>query len=1082
MSDSTAGTAPAPSENGQEANRASAFRLVGIGASAGGLEALKAFFDNVPEACPHSFIIIQHLSPDYKTMMAELLARNTRLPIHEVINGMVIEPGSIYLITPNTIITLDGRALIVRDRPEGQALTLPIDIFFQSLAAEEGENAIAVILSGTGSDGTRGARAVKEAGGTVMVQSPEQAKFDGMPMSVLRTGLADFISPVEILPKEILQFIDFPGGAVVWDTEADEEDKSFQRIISHIYHTRELDFSQYKRPTLARRIERRMSITKSANLQAYLQHIYQHPDEIDVLCREFLIGVTKFFRDTEIWNVFEAKVVPALVEASGDGKSTPIRVWVVGCSTGEEVYTIAILLREAMKRQRMHREVKIFATDLQAGSLDIARKAVYPESIVADVTPERLAEYFVRQGDEYEVVESIRKMVIFSQHDILRDPPFRSIDLVTCRNVLIYLNPEAQRRVVGMLHYALDIGGTLMLGPSETLHDYDTVFDVVDRRARLYRNTQMVRSLNLAPLSYPDTIREDREAPPRGATSNPLPEIVSEAVMEEWGMAGFYVNADFDILEATGEVSRFIVLPERGFTINLLKLLPSQVGAMLGVSIRKAQKQQERVLCKQVRMQETEGTLVFNILVCPAGGGALGRNARFLLLFIPQEVQVGIATVTASDLSDADALRMKEMEHELKTTRESLQAAIEELETTNEELQATNEELLAANEELQSTNEELQSLNEELLTVNSEYQQKIEDLAALNADMDNLLKSTEIGTVFLDEEMCIRKLTPAIRAQFNLRTTDIGRPIAHFTSNFGERDSQEILDRAKEVMRSTQAHQFEVADDDDNWYLVKITPFRNSEGRVDGVVISFVNINELKEVQAQLMENNEELKQFAYITSHDLQEPLRTITSFSTRFQTDYIHLLDERGLKYLQFMGQSAERMSDLLVGLLGFSRIGRYGQETAISISKVIQSVMADLSAQIQRTDAEIAITTTLPRVRGYKTELHSLFLNLISNALKFHRDGVLPRVEISVETTSEERIFAIADNGIGIAPEHQERIFLIFQRLHTSREYEGTGIGLANCRKIVELHGGRIWVESEVGTGSTFYFSIPTNVAAS
>ncbi|GAB5521316.1 MAG: chemotaxis protein CheB [Rhodothermales bacterium] len=1076
MSDST-NEAVLSSSDGQDAGN-EPFRIVGIGASAGGLEALKAFFENVPEQCPHSFVIIQHLSPDYKTMMAELLSRNTALPIYEVTDGMKVEGGSIYLIPPNKVMTLEDGALFLQDRPGGQALTLPIDIFFQTLAAETGDESIGIILSGTGSDGTRGSRAIKEAGGMVMVQTPEQAKFDGMPLSVLRTGLADFITSVEDLPKELLRFIDFPGAAEIWEPGVAQDDKSFQRIISHIYHSCELDFSQYKRPTLARRIERRMGITKNEHLHHYLSYMYENPKETDILCREFLIGVTKFFRDTEMWQVMERRVIPDLVREHKMDQE-PLRVWSVGCSTGEEVYTLAILLREEMRRQKKHFEVKIFATDLQSESLDIARRALYPESIVADVSMDRLRTYFVRKGEEYEVIESLRKMVIFSQHDILRDPPFRSIDILTCRNVLIYLKVEAQKRVIGMLHYALNLDGIMMLGPSETIHDFDAVFDVIDGRSRIYRNTQVARSLGLTPLGYPDTTRNARNyslrPPRRKTTDNLLAAMVSETLVEEWGLAALHINDDFDILEATGNVRRFIALPEKGFSINLMKLLPSSVATSLGLSIRKAQKQQRSILCKNLRLREDEGVLMLNVLVQPMEQGSLGRRARHLLLFIPQEIQVGATTVVSDDLQNTDFQRIQELEDELNSTRENLQAAVEELETTNEELQATNEELLASNEELQSTNEELQSMNEELFTVNAEHEQKINDLAALNADMDNLLKSTEIGTIFLDADMRIRKMTPSIQEQFNLRETDVGRPIAHFTSNFIEEDNLDMLARAQHVMQTTTPFEMEVADEAGNWYLVKITPFRNSEGDVNGVVLSFITINDLKVAQEQLLENNKELKQFAYITSHDLQEPLRTISSFSTRFQNEYIDKFDERGLKYLHYMGQSADRMRDLLVDLLSFSRIGRYGKKTEVDMNRLLQSVREDLAAQILRTDAVIDIEH-LPKVWGYELELRTLLQNLISNAVKFTRDGVTPHVKIRAEAIDDAWRFSVADNGIGIATEHQDRIFQIFQRLHTTNEYAGTGIGLANVKKIVELHEGEVWVESTLGQGSTFYFTLP------
>ena len=1306
-------------------------RIVAIGASAGGLEALKEFFNNVPANCELSFVIIQHLSPDYKSLMAELLAKNTMLPIYEITNGMAVAPGCVYLIPPKKNMTiLDGKLMLV-NKPEGQDLNLPIDIFFRSLAQAYKEKAIAIILSGTGSDGTSGARTIKEVGGMVMVQDPEQAKFDGMPKSALNTGAVDYTLPVEQLPAELVYFIEHPKISGASENQIEKDEETVNHILHQIRTVTNLDFYNYKRPTLSRRIARRISVNKFHNHKEYLDFIFESPKEVHILAREFLIGVTNFFRDSHAWGVLAARIIPDLVKIKKNDQV--VKVWCVGTSTGEEAYSMAIMISEELERQgRKDLPVKIFATDLSNDHLDIGSKGLYSESIIANVSKTRLKKFFIKKGGQYQVVDALRRMVIFSQHNILRDPPFNKMDIAVCRNLLIYMQPEAQRKIIGLLHYSLNLNGTLFLGSSETLGDYKSVLEEIDRKGKIYQNIKPARTLGMEPLNYPDIQKltpSQYVAGQKSRTEVKMADVMNEAVAEELGLAAVYVDETYNILHAIGEFKKFMELPDKGFSINLLQMLPENIALSVGTAIRKATSQNERILCKSMKIQTSKECVSFDLLVNPFALNASGNSKGSLLLFIPKTEQKGKAVVVERPCKTTGG-RITELEEELQQTRLNLSNVVQEVEIGNEELQATNEELLAANEELQSTNEELQSVNEELHTVNAELQQKIEDLASLNDDMDNLLESTDIGTIFLDRDMRIRKFTPSAKEHFNLQDTDIHRPIHHFSNSF--ETQKNTFDRVQAVLDTGKPLQQELKTRDGKWFLKRITPFRNRNHEIDGAVMSFVDINELKQsetkikesekqfkalydnapdmfasfdlegtiincnsrmvsnlgytssknllgkhlsdlyipsechkvksrleefkrsgklsnverdlvrtdgstitvsvnseilyneegeelysicslrdiseikdtqeqlrdknrafeqliegtmagywdwmiqdnteylspsfkamfgyedhemenspeawqkiihpedlpdvfevfekhvtskgkipydnqvryfhkdgsivwvycrgkviewdengsplrmvgchtditplknVEVELYRSNRELEQFAYVASHDLQEPLNTITDFVKLFEIEYKGKLDDNAEQYLDFIIQAADRMGKLVKGVLGYSRIGKSKENVSVDCNTLLEEVKKDLEKRMKDTGTKLVVDK-LPTIKGYPTELHSLFLNLLSNAIKFRKEDTTPEIEIRVKELDAFWKFSIQDNGIGIAEKNLDKVFNIFQRLNNLDSYEGTGIGLAQCKKIVELHGGQIKVSSKLEKGSQFNFTI-------
>lgn len=571
------------------------FAVIGIGTSAGGLEVLKLFFDNVPSNFQHTFVIVQHLSPDYKSLMADLLSKNTRLPIFEVTNEMEVQPGSIYLIPPGKNMTLHQNQLRLTDKPKGQILNLPINIFFESLAQERRENSVGVILSGTGSDGSRGIRNIKDAGGLVIVQRPDTAAFDGMPNSAIATGLVDMVLAPEQIPDELQRYLNTPRANLFdeWLLSA-EEQVAFSQILRLLKQQTDLDFSWYKRPTLLRRMQRRLTINNCDNLTGYMRFLQKTPEEAFILYREFLIGVTHFFRDPEAWQIIENDILPKLLRDKQVNQ--PFKVWLVGCSSGEEAYTIAMLVQEALKRTNRIIEVKIFATDVEKEHLDRGAKGIYPESIVADINLQRLQTFFLKRGDSYQVHPDLRRSIIFSQHNALSDPPFGRMDLVICRNLMIYLQPEIQQRLLDTLHYALNKQGILFLGPSETLGVLKPMFEEINGRWRIYRNKELARSIghprHLNDLYQSIGLGQRQQ---RKRVEIHMADALNQALLRELGAACVYVDNAFNILHAIGKYKQFLALPDNEFSTNLLDMAPDSLKLALTTAVHKANRLDEQV-------------------------------------------------------------------------------------------------------------------------------------------------------------------------------------------------------------------------------------------------------------------------------------------------------------------------------------------------------------------------------------------------------------------------------------------------------------------------------------------------------
>lgn len=851
-----------PRPGGRESMRAEPIAIRGVcavGASAGGLEALERFFAAVPAGTGIAYVVIQHLSPDYRSLMAELLARHTALPVKRAEDGMRLEPDTIYLNPPKSDLTLDGVVLRLREHVTLGGLHLPIDTFFASMGAALGERSAGVVLSGTGSDGTRGARELKAEGGFVLAQDPSEAQFDGMPRSVQNSGLADQVLPAGEMPQVVVQFLSRNDATAITGSAeslgpADAE--HVQRVLVLLREQAGVDFSGYKPSTIYRRIERRVQMHPGLDLERYTALLRESPSELRQLHRDLLINVTRFFRDAEAFAILESTVIPQVLRDAP--RDREVRVWVPACSTGEEPYSIAMLLLEALSAAGDSRELRVFATDVDDEAIDVAAHGLYPESIAADLTPERLARFFSREGDGYRVTRALRERVIFARHNILRDPPLTRMDIVSCRNFLIYLGTDQQRKVLALLAYALRARGFLFLGPSESVGQLASHFQVVDHKWRILQALNPGRQTLVE--SFPSRGRRSSGVPvvdgfaggsaPRAwGTRLPGEELLLDRVYQELssalGMRCVVLDAEYHLVHAFGNVGDLLHVSPGRSTLEIFKLLPKPLAAALRTALGRAMRESE-VAYRGIDAGPGRPSITLRVRPIEMGG----ERIRLYLAFFQDGPEPFAGESTESMATDgASAARIAQLEQELQYTKEHLQATIEELETSNEELQATNEELVASNEELQSTNEELQSVNEELQTVNAEHQEKILELIGLNNDIENLLRSTGVGIVFLDREARIRKFTEAATRLLHVMPHDIGRPIAHIAAKLPGLDLEAM---SRRVMHSGASESLEVVLPDGSLSHLRVLPYLVREGPSDGTILSLVDITEVKRGELRL--------------------------------------------------------------------------------------------------------------------------------------------------------------------------------------------------------------------------------------
>lgn len=814
--------------------------IVGIGASAGGLEALQQFFSAVPDNSGLAFVVIQHLSPDYKSLMAEILGKYTSMMVLQAENGMEVEPNIVYLIPPKKNMTIKNGRLLLTDYVHG-AINHPIDTFLASLAEERKAHALCVILSGTGSDGTSGIKSIKEHDGLVLVQDPASAKFDGMPRSAINTGLADFVLPPRELAEEILNFSNYPAIVDISDNEELFSDKD---TLSLIYLTMKrvsgIDFTYYKKTTVLRRIERRMVVTHCPTLSSFAHLLEENQNEVDLLVKDILIGVTKFFRDAEFFEKLKQTVIYNILENSGS--TDPIRIWSAGCSTGEEAYSLAILFHEAMDEKKLHRDIKIFATDVDTKAIEQAGKGVFSESIVDDVSAERLARFFIKRNDQYQICKDIRKMIIFAPHNMLSDPPFGKLALICCRNVLIYFQPVLQKGLFAIFHSALKNGGYLFLGKSETASEYSKVFTPVSIAEKIYMHRSDAKMDDLMPPAF--NIPNIQTAIPSATglahreENNLAMENVYSHFLEKFLPASVVVDDQNNILHFFGGYSDYLNLAPGKATFNFFTLVNKDINLVSSTAINRCRMEKKAVTYTGVSVDTLTGRRVIDLSVQPIIDSSGIDTGLLAILFVEHGETTLDGIVEKYDINITAAQRITDLEHELQVSQNDLRTTIGELETVNEELQAANEELLTANEELQSSNEELQSVNEELYTVNSEFQQKLDELTTMTNDLSNFLSSTMIGILFVDSHLNIRKFTEYIGREFQLESQDVGRSMQIFAHSFPDED---IVTDARNVLKDLTPVDREVVGMNGRFYTMRIAPYRTTENSIRGLVITVID-------------------------------------------------------------------------------------------------------------------------------------------------------------------------------------------------------------------------------------------------
>lgn len=841
----------------KKASKASDLTVVGIGASAGGLEALQEFISAIPESPEMAFVVIQHLSPDYKSLMSELLARHTKMKIEVAQDGVSIQKSTVYLIPPRNNLRIFHDKLFLEEQDTKRALNLPIDIFFKSLAEEKQNRAIGVILSGTGSDGTLGIKSIKDKGGMVIAQNTASAKFDGMPRSAIETGLVDFVLEASDMPEEIIAYSDHPiiKRRRNLDEAVKKETDKLSKIVLILRDYCGIDFSFYKENTIIRRIERRVSINRADTLQDYINYLLDSDNEKEILYKELLIGVTRFFRDPEAFDAIAKEVVPKVVSKDKD----QIRIWSAGCSTGEEVYTLAILFKEYISKLNADVELKIFATDIDRQSLDTASQAVYPDGIFADMDPEILSKYFTKREDGYQANDEIRRMVVFAKHNLLKDPPFSRLDLIVCRNLFIYIKPDMQAHLINMFFHSLKDKAYLMLGTSEAIGDHSEAFIPVNARQKIYQKNSdykpnMSENLMFNQHRMSDEKKVRLHETPASSTNV---ERLLDKTISQFLPPSVIIDSNDNIVHIINDINPVARLKTGNYSRDLYSILPKELGLYVSSLIRQLRRNNKDVFYRNISGISELAGLVVDL---EARIIQLGKISYTIVLFHIHDQKLGESKDDGSQVYEAsgnvDDTRIEQLEDELQTTKESLQATVEELETSNEELQSSNEELIASNEELQSTNEELQSVNEELYTVNSEYQAKIEELTSLKSDVENLLRNTEVGALYLDGKLQIRKITDKASEITNVRTHDLGRPINHIAVMDGYpglvADCENVLENLVSVER-------EIKTSDRRVYLARVRPYRTQNNAVDGILLTFVDITELKKSQRKAETANRRL-------------------------------------------------------------------------------------------------------------------------------------------------------------------------------------------------------------------------------
>ncbi|MFA5956825.1 chemotaxis protein CheB [Hyphomicrobium sp.] len=1059
------------------------FPVVGIGASAGGLEACRKLIGALPATNGMAFILVQHLDPTHESMLVDLLSGSTTMTVQQAIEGMPVERDHLYVIPPGAYLSVGAGVLHVSQPQARHGTRLPFDFLLHSMADDFGSLAVCVILSGTGSDGSVGLKAVKESGGLVIAQNPDEAGYDGMPRNAILTSMVDFILPVaeiaDVLTSHAKQISIARAKA---GAASDLEPDWLSEIIDLLRAKTDHDFTLYKRGTLQRRIERRMAMSsmESRGMKKYLEVLRGDTNELELLAKDLLINVTNFFRDPEVFKFLAEITIPELVREHPVDQ--PLRVWVAGCSTGEETYSLAMLFLEGIAASHRNIKLQVFASDVDPDAVAVAREGLYPESIQGDVSPERLARFFSKEDRSYRVLPALRAVVVFTVQDVLADPPFSRIDFVSCRNLLIYLQTEAQARTIAAFHFALRDGGLLLLGSSETVGSADGRFGLISKSARLYRHIGRTRQ---GDFKFSRNAGGTTRAPLRSAL-DPAPsrqaalaELCRRMVMETYAPAAVLINRKYECLYYLGPTDRYLKVASGRPMHDLLAMAREGMRTKLRSAIQRAIQENARIVVPGGRIGVNDGVKPFSIAVQPTSSDG---EDLLLVCFIDQPQKESKEGRRSSSL---DIPRVSELERELDATRTELEGAIHNLEISGEDQKAINEEALSVNEEFQSTNEELltskeelQSLNEELTALNTQLQETLERQRTTSNDLQNILYSTDVATVFLDTQLNIRFFTPATKSLFNIIPGDIGRPLADLSSLASDGF---LLSDARTVLQTLTPVEREIEANNGDWYGRRILPYRTQENGVEGVVITFADVTDRKqtskalEVAKQQAESaNLAKSRFLAVASHDLRQPLQSLALI----QGLLVKIVE--GDKARNLVGRIEETlaaMSGMLNALLDINQIEAgivRGEVVRFPINDILNRLRDEFTYHAKARKIELRVVACGASVDSDPRLLEQMIRNLLGNALKYTEQG---KVLLGCRRHKGRLTIEVWDTGIGIPEKDYQTIFGEFNQLdNAARERSrGLGLGLSIVQRLGRLLGHQVSVRSVPGKGSVFTVEI-------
>ncbi len=1100
------------------------FPVVGVGASAGGIDSFKKFLGAIPESSGMAFILVQHLSPSHESILPEILSQVTEIPVLEITNDCKIEPDHIYVIPENKLLKVTDHSLKLLPR-EDNMLQMPIDVFFTSLAQVHEALAVGVVLSGTAHDGTVGLKEIQEHGGISFAEDPDLAAWPGMPKSAVDAGVVDFVLPAEEIPAKLIQVHSaYTNGN--GDAESNEDDETaetksngnaLKKILSLLLRINGVDFNYYKKPTVLRRIDRRMAINQIANHDNYLDFLQESRVEQEALFQDLLIKVTSFFRDPEVFAELCSMVLPKLLE--GRLPDDPVRIWVAGCATGEEVYSLAICLFDALGNfdegaGGNRSKIQMFATDLSQTAIETARTGVYRTAELESVSEDHLNAYFKKTNGSYRIVKSVRDTIVFAVHNFLTDPPFSRVDLISCRNVFIYLDPFLQKKALTTFHYALKENGLLLMGKSETPGNPTDFFTPFSKKEKLFlrkpgsgRFSQTVQKKDKSEKASVNTTTSISLSP-----RTDFKKSAESVLISKYSPASVVVDEHMAVVNINGNVAPFLELPSGKPSHELFKMARKELAFELRNALHKTRSSQDTVIKEGIPIRYNGNDYAVSIEIVPLTDIV---EPHYLILFQKTSPNTSIIDRLGKNLksvfssSEKKHLQQRNMalEKELEQVREDVRGITEEQEAYNEELQSANEELLSSNEEMKSLNEELetskeevQSTNEELIVVNRELIEKQDELNDTLNFLDAVIATVREPFVVLEKDFRVHKANGAFFRDFGVNEKDI-----EGKSFFKIQDQQWDYTRLRDLLEKVLPEQKSVVDEE---IAIAVRPdqerifmfnarkiIRKKEDRalillaLEDITLRKATENEFKTNLAELKKTNNQLDRYVHLASHDLQEPLRKIMMFSDRLMGRG-NIIDEADKTIVVKIEDAAKRMSDLVKGLLEYSRVAHHEELfEQTDLNDIVKEILSDFELLIEEKEAKIELDK-LPKIGAIPLQMSQLLNNLIGNALKFSRKDVAPKIQITSRPFPKKKMenfpllssdlsyieLIVSDNGIGFDPKYQEQIFMIFQRLRQSKEHKGSGIGLSLVKRIIENHNGAVYTVSEEGKGAEFHVVLP------